>query len=107
MKQLMMIACISLLSISVVQAKQQGSDKVQQLHTYKCHLVLNDNREVIRDYRRQPKNQNGNLQRMLLNQQVAVEKGARLAIVEVVECVESDADFSKATSRELDRMTLR
>ena len=107
MKQLMLIACIGLISISVAQAKQPSSNKMQQLYTYKCHLVLDDNREVIRDYRRQPKNQNGNLQRMLINQPVAVEKGVRFTIVDVVECVDLDADFSKATSRELDRMTLR
>lgn len=107
MKQLMLIACIGLISISVAQAKQPGSNKMQQLYTYKCHLVLDDNREVIRDYRRQPKNQNGNLQRMLINQPVAVEKGARFVIIEVVECVDMDTDFSSATSRELDRITLR
>ena len=107
MKQLLLIVCVSLLSTTAAQAKQPGSNDVKKLHGYKCHLVLADKREVIRDYRRQPKNQNGNLERMLLNQQVAVEKGARLAITQVVECVEREAEFGKATSRELDRKTLR
>lgn len=90
----------------VVQAKQ-GQDKQSAMYTYKCYMQLQDNREVIRDYRRQPKNQNANLEKLLSNQMVTVEKGQRLAIVNVLECVEFDKDFSNRKARELDKLTLR
>ena len=107
MKQLLWVFGFSLLLPLTVQAQQNKANDKAQLYSYKCHLTLADKREVIRDYRRQPKNQNGNLQRLLQGEQVAVEKGKRLAITKVHECVERDADFSKATARELDRNTLR
>jgi len=90
-----------------VQAQQSKIHGNNGVYSYKCHLVLEDKREVIRDYWRQPKNQNGNLERILVNQQVAVEQDKRLAIVDVLECVARDAEFSKVVSRELYRYTLR
>lgn len=101
-------SAIVLLLLPVISQAKPGDEKVAaKLYTYKCHLQLQDKREVIRDYRRQPKNHNGNLERMLMTEMVAVEKGKRLAITNVVQCVDVGDEFSKATSRELDRATLR
>ena len=107
MKQLIWGICLIAalpLAGQAQQAKPQGDSG---LYVYKCHLMLEDKSEVIRDYWRQPKNQNGNLERMLMKQQVAVDNGRRLAIIQVLECVDRDAEFSKAVARELDRETLR
>jgi hypothetical protein len=107
MKPLLLVVSLCALSALTVQAQQAKSNNNAALYSYKCHLALADKREVIRDYRRQPRNQNRNLERMLQSEQVAVEKGQRLAIAQVFECVERDAEFSKAKARELDRVTLR
>ena len=107
MKYLLCSAVVMLLLPVIGQAKP-GEQKVpSKLYTYKCHLQLQDKTEVVRDYWRQPKNQNGNLDRMLMTEMVAVDKGKRLAITNVVQCVDIGDEFSKATSRELDRATLR
>lgn len=106
MKRFFLLLSLSLLSIQSGYAQQIKANSDAE-YGYKCHLVLADNREVIRDYRNQPKNRNGNLERMLLAEQVAVEKGQRLGIIKVFECVERNAEFSKAKARELDRTTLR
>lgn len=99
------------LSLGVVLASpviaQQAVAAKPALFSYKCHLTLSDDREVIRDYRRQPKNQNGNLERLLVKQQVVVEKNERRSIAQVHECVEKHAAFSQAKARKLDEETLR
>jgi hypothetical protein len=105
MKQVIIALSVGLLCLPV--GAQQVKDKTNSVYGYKCHLELSDKRQVIRDYRNQPKNQNANLERMLRNEQVAVERGTRLAITQVFECVERDGEFSKAVARELDRNTLR
>lgn len=107
MKYLLCGVALMLLLPVISQAKPGEEKVVAKLYTYKCHLLLQDKREVIRDYWRQPKNHNGNLERMLLTEMVAVEKGKRLAITNVIQCVDVSDEFSKATSRELDRATLR
>lgn len=105
MKQVIIALSVGLLCLPV--SAQQAKEKTNSVYGYKCHLELSDRRQVIRDYRNQPKNQNANLERMLRNEQVAVERGSRLAITQVFECVERDSEFSKAVARELDRNTLR
>jgi hypothetical protein len=107
MKPLLWSITLLMLLPFAVQAQQNKAQGNSGLSSYKCHLALEDKREVVRDYWRQPKNQSGNLERILLNQQVAVEQGRRLAIVQVLECVERDAEFTKAVARELDKQTLR
>lgn len=105
MKHLIMALSVGLLCLPV--SAQQVKDKTYSVYGYKCHLELADKRQVIRDYRNQPRNQNANLERMLIKELVAVERGTRLAITQVLECVERDGEFSKAVARELDRNTLR
>ncbi|MEO3864791.1 TapY2 family type IVa secretion system protein [Rheinheimera fenheensis] len=109
MKQLLgaLVSVGLLLSVNSHAQQVSANDKKPRFYAYKCHLTLADKRQVIRDYRRQPQNQNGNLQRMLMAEQVVVEKSKRLAVIEVHECVERDSEFSKAVARELDRNTLR
>lgn len=102
------IAILVVLSSPVIaQQAKPGTGKKAQLYTYKCHLQLEDEREVIRDYRRQPRNVNGNLERLLAKEQVAVEKGKRLSIISVFECVEQQQSFSSNAAQKLDSITLR
>lgn len=106
MKLSVLCLSIGMMLGSPVLAQQATSAKTG-LFSYKCHLTLSDDREVIRDFRRQPKNRNANLERMLANQQVVVEKNRRMAIVQVHECVEKSSVFSQVKARTLDEETLR
>lgn len=106
MKQLVLLLSLSVIWASPLSA-QQSADVKSNLYTYKCHLKLTDSREVIRDYRRQPKNQHGNLEKLLVNQQVVVEKSQRQTILQVYECVDVGELFTSAKARKLDEETLR
>lgn len=106
MKQIILLLSLAMISVSPLHA-QQSVDTKSKLYNYKCHMKLADNREVIRDYRRQPKNQHGNLEKLLVNQQVVVERNQRLTILQVYECVDVREVFTSAKARKLDEETLR
>lgn len=105
--KLSFVTVLALLLCSTAQAQQVRRDTTASLYNYKCHMQLEDGREVVRDYYDQPVNRNKNLERMLARETVAFNQGVRLAIVKVHQCVELEDDFATATARELDRETLR
>lgn len=105
--KLSFVTVLALLLCSTAQAQQVRRDTTASLYNYKCHMQLEDGREVVRDYYDQPVNRNKNFERMLARETVAFNQGVRLAIVKVLECVELEANFGTAKARELDRETLR
>lgn len=106
MKDLLVVPVAFVISFGTYAQQTQDNSK-QQLHNYKCHMQIENGTDVVRDYYDQPLNQNNNLQRMLVRDSIMLNRGVRMNIVKVHECVELDAEFSKATARELDRNTLR
>lgn len=98
---------LALFSQSVLAEKSAGNKKQDGLNSYKCHLLLANRAEVIRDYRRLPANHAKKLQNELVGMLVSLDGNNKSSILEVKECVAVTGAFRSAQGRELDRTTLR
>ena len=98
---------LAVFSRSVLAEKSVGNNKQDGLSTYKCHLLLANRAEVIRDYRRLPANYARKLQVDLVGKIASIDGNDKYPILEVKECVVASGAFRTAQGRELDRLTFR
>lgn len=104
------LVCFALVSaLPQLAFAKQGNEKAAKdvSSDYKCHVVLNNNSEVIKDYRWLPARYEKSLEKELMGKTASTNGHDKFSIVEVKECVLMKKSFSSLRSRELDKTTLR
>ena len=99
-------ACCSL-QLQAQQSAAAKTDKASGLTNYKCHLVLENRTETVRNYRRQPAGHQQKLMAELPGRQASTNGKDKYTIIEVKECVRAEQAFKTPQARELDRQTRR
>lgn len=111
MKNLTIVALglMPLLSLHVAAQQTPSTQGAARGHntTYKCHIILQNNIELVNDYRRLAPGHHQKLMKDLVGRQASPDGRQMIDIKEVKECVEVSQSFKSAQSRELDRLTLR
>ncbi len=74
--------------------------------TYKCHILVQDNREVVTDV---VVNKNSNIfaQKKVIKKGYKLPQNKPLKVLEVYTCINSERQFTSANARKLDEEVLR